>query len=118
MRMMNTSTFYLISERVLPGSRANRNLSFAAASRKPLIELQFVKVHNHRSQRGRANRVTNGRAREAPSGRAQAQLNGWHRAPSAWPEQRDLQTFRRWFECSFHSMIFDLARDRPRHEES
>jgi hypothetical protein len=46
------------------------------------------------------------------------QLNGWYRVPSAWPEQRDLHTFLRWFECSFHSMIFDLARDRLRHEES
>ena len=45
-------------------------------------------------------------------------LSGWYRAPSTWPEQRDLHTFRRWFECSFHSMIFDLSKDRLRHEES
>jgi hypothetical protein len=46
------------------------------------------------------------------------QLNGWYRLSSAWPKQRDLQTFCHWFECSFHSMIFDLGTGRLRHEES
>jgi hypothetical protein len=45
------------------------------------------------------------------------QLNGWYRVPSAWPERRDLPTFLDWFECSFHSMIFDLGRGQLRHEQ-
>lgn len=46
------------------------------------------------------------------------QLNSWYRVPSKWPQPRDLGTFLTWFECSFHSMIFDLGRDRLRYEES
>jgi hypothetical protein len=30
------------------------------------------------------------------------QLNGWHRVPSVWPEERDINAFLRWFACSFH----------------
>jgi hypothetical protein len=46
------------------------------------------------------------------------QLGGWYRVPETWPKERNLRTFRGWFECSFHSMIFDLGSDRLRHEES
>ena len=46
------------------------------------------------------------------------QLDSWYRVPAAWPKERDLRTFLRWFECSFHSMIFDLGTDRMRHERS
>jgi len=46
------------------------------------------------------------------------QLDGWYRVPAAWPKELDLHTFLRWFECSFHSMIFDLGTDRLRHERS
>jgi hypothetical protein len=45
------------------------------------------------------------------------QLDGWYRVPSTWPKQRDLHTFRSWFDCSFHSMIFDLGSDRLRYEK-
>jgi hypothetical protein len=45
------------------------------------------------------------------------QLNGWYRVPSVWPSERDFATFLRWFECSFHSMIFDLCEDPLEHEE-
>jgi hypothetical protein len=45
------------------------------------------------------------------------QLNDWYREPSAWPTERDLRAFRRWFECSFHSMIVDLCDDPLEHEE-
>ena len=45
------------------------------------------------------------------------QLNGWYRVPATWPKPRDRRTFLIWFECSFHSMIFDLSRERLRHEE-
>lgn len=46
------------------------------------------------------------------------QLDGWYRDPAMWPEQRDLRTFLAWFECSFHSMIFDLGTDRLGYEET
>jgi len=40
------------------------------------------------------------------------QLDEWYRMPSAWPEGRDLDTFERWFEWSFHSMVIDVS-DEP-----
>src|SRR5215469_15179554 len=43
------------------------------------------------------------------------QLNGWYRVPSAWPEDRELNAFLRWFDCSFHSMVFDVCDERLRH---
>lgn len=45
------------------------------------------------------------------------QLNGWYRVPSAWPSERDLNAFSRWFEFSLHSMIVDLCEDSIEHEE-
>ena len=45
------------------------------------------------------------------------QLNGWYRVPSAWPAERDLNAFLRWFEWSLHSMVVDLADDPIEHEE-
>ena len=45
------------------------------------------------------------------------QLNGWYRMPSVWPTERDLSTFRCWFECSFHSMIVDLCDDPLEYED-
>jgi hypothetical protein len=43
------------------------------------------------------------------------QLNSWHRVESVWPQNRDVDTFLRWFDCSFHSMVFDLCEQRVRH---
>ena len=43
------------------------------------------------------------------------QLNGWYRVPSVWPEDRELNAFLRWFDCSFHSMVFDVCDERLRH---
>ena len=37
------------------------------------------------------------------------QMNGWFRAEELWPEERNFEVFRQWFECQFHSMLFDLA---------
>ena len=37
------------------------------------------------------------------------QLDGWYRVPSAWPSQRDLDTFDRWFDWSLHSVVIDLC---------
>ena len=39
------------------------------------------------------------------------QLNGWYRVPASWPSRRDLNTFDRWFEWSFHSVVVDLCDD-------
>lgn len=44
-------------------------------------------------------------------------LDGWYRVPSEWPTNRDLTVLRRWFECSFHSMIVDLCDEPIDHEE-
>jgi hypothetical protein len=44
-------------------------------------------------------------------------LDGWYRVPAVWPKKRDLPTFRRWFEFSFHSLIVDLCDDVLEHEE-
>ena len=37
------------------------------------------------------------------------ELDGWHRVPSSWPAERDLDTFDLWFEWSFHSMVIDIS---------
>jgi hypothetical protein len=42
----------------------------------------------------------------------EAQLEGWYIDPSLWPEQRDLEMFRAWFDVEFHSLVFDLC-DAP-----
>jgi len=39
------------------------------------------------------------------------QLDGWYCVPSAWPVDRDFDTFIRWFEYRFHSVIIDLCDD-------
>jgi hypothetical protein len=43
------------------------------------------------------------------------QLNGWNRVSSVWPQNRDVSSFLRWFDCSFHSMVFDVCKERVRH---
>lgn len=45
------------------------------------------------------------------------QLNGWCRVPSTWPQERNLNTFRSWFEWSLHSMIIDVCEYRIKREE-
>jgi hypothetical protein len=40
------------------------------------------------------------------------QLDGSYRVPTAWPVDRTFDTFIRWFECSFHSVLVDLC-DEP-----
>ena len=44
-------------------------------------------------------------------------LDGWYRAPSAWPAERDLNALLLWFDWTFHSMIIDLGEDSIEHEE-
>ena len=43
------------------------------------------------------------------------QLNGWYRVPSLWPEDRELNAFLRWFDCSFHSVVVDVCGNRLWH---
>lgn len=45
------------------------------------------------------------------------QLDGWYRVPSTWPNRRDLETFDRWCEWTFHSMVVDLCDDPLLQEE-
>ena len=42
--------------------------------------------------------------------------DGWYRVPSAWPVRRDFDTFVRWFEYHFHTMLVDLCHDPLIHE--
>jgi len=39
------------------------------------------------------------------------QLDGWYGVPSSWPSRRELGTFDRWFEWSFHSVVAELCDD-------
>jgi hypothetical protein len=39
------------------------------------------------------------------------QPGGWYRQPSSRPSRRGLDTFDRWFEWSFHSVVVDLCDD-------
>jgi hypothetical protein len=55
--------------------------------------------------------------REVSAAIFEAELDGWYRVRSAWPEERGLSTFQRWFEFSLHSMVIDLGDDPIRHEE-
>ena len=40
------------------------------------------------------------------------QLSGWYRAEELWPVDRSLGIFQLWFDCRFHSVLYDLA-DEP-----
>ena len=37
------------------------------------------------------------------------ELDAWYRDRSTWPPKRTYQMFRLWFECTDHSLLFDLA---------
>jgi len=37
------------------------------------------------------------------------QLAAWWTYERDWPSNRDLRTFKRWFEVEFHSIVFDLV---------
>jgi hypothetical protein len=37
--------------------------------------------------------------------------------PSAWPVDRTFDTFNRWFEYRFHSMLVDLCDEPVIHDE-
>jgi len=42
----------------------------------------------------------------------EAELESWYTDPDLWPQHRDLETFREWFDVEFHSLVFDLC-DEP-----
>lgn len=37
------------------------------------------------------------------------ELEGWVTDEDLWPQNRDLETFKRWFDVEFCSMILDLC---------
>jgi len=45
------------------------------------------------------------------------QLAAWTDDESAWPTDRDLETFRRWFRLEIHDTVVDLADDEIEGEE-
>ncbi len=44
------------------------------------------------------------------------QLAGWWRDETDWPEIRDMETFKEWFDIEFHSLVIDLV-DGPLGDE-
>jgi hypothetical protein len=45
------------------------------------------------------------------------QLAAWTDDESAWPESRDLKTFREWFRIDIHSVVVDVGDDEIEGEE-
>ncbi len=37
------------------------------------------------------------------------QLESWHTEPTDWPQERDFDTFQKWFDVEFHTVVFDLC---------
>jgi len=37
------------------------------------------------------------------------ELFGWHTDEEAWPQDRDLEMFKRWFQIELHSVVEDLC---------
>ena len=37
------------------------------------------------------------------------ELFGWITDEAAWPNNRDLKTFKQWFQVDFHTMVLDLG---------
>jgi hypothetical protein len=45
------------------------------------------------------------------------QLSSWTENESAWPQTRDLKTFREWFRIDIHATVIDEAEDEIEGEE-
>jgi hypothetical protein len=45
------------------------------------------------------------------------QLSAWTEDETAWPQTRDLKTFREWFRVDIHSVVVDVADDDIEGEE-
>lgn len=39
------------------------------------------------------------------------QLADWWTREEDWPQQRDMRTFKKWFDLQFHSVVEDLVDD-------
>ncbi len=46
-----------------------------------------------------------------------AELDGWWRRPSDWPQDLNFGLFKRWFAWQYHSVILDLVKDPLIREE-
>jgi hypothetical protein len=44
-------------------------------------------------------------------------LSTWTEDESAWPQVRDLKTFRQWFRVDLHSTVVDIGDDDIEGEE-
>jgi hypothetical protein len=47
----------------------------------------------------------------------ESQLSAWTEDESAWPERRDLKTFREWFRVDLHSVVVDVSDDEIEGED-
>lgn len=45
------------------------------------------------------------------------QFDAWTEDRSTWPDTRDLNTFRQWFNVDIHSVVVDVADDEIEGEE-
>jgi hypothetical protein len=45
------------------------------------------------------------------------ELEGWVTDEDLWPQNRDLETFNRWFDVDFCSIVRDLSDERLEREE-
>ena len=41
------------------------------------------------------------------------ELSGWWTSDQDWPQDRNLELFRAWFDVEFHSVVHDLVEDEP-----
>jgi hypothetical protein len=47
----------------------------------------------------------------------ESQLSAWTEDESAWPQQRDLNTFREWFRVDLHAVVVDMTDEELEGEE-
>jgi hypothetical protein len=47
----------------------------------------------------------------------ESQLSAWTEDESAWPETRDLKTFRHWFRVDLHGTVVDVGEDEIEGED-
>ena len=45
------------------------------------------------------------------------ELDGWHTDESAWPQNRTLAMFKKWFHVQMHSVVEDLCDGPPMDDE-
>ena len=98
--------------RTIKGSCQERMILFGEGSLRKAIHEFVAHYHGERNHQGLGNRLIipdENHARDAGA--------VWRRVPSTWPNRRDLDTFDRWFEWSFHSVVVDLCDDPLLREE-